>query len=42
MPDGLGPNIWTIAYFSTQISQYLGDDWQIVLAKFHEYLLKID
>ena len=36
MPDGLGHNFWT------KISQYLGDDWQIVLAKFHENLLRID
>ena len=42
MPDGLGHNFWTIEYFSTKISQYLGDDWQIVLAKFHENLLRID
>ena len=35
MPDGLGPNFWTIEYF-------LGDDLQIVLAKFHENLLRID
>ena len=42
MPDGLGPNFWTIDYFSGKFLQYLGDDWQIVLAKFHENLLRID
>ena len=42
MPDDLGPNFWTIEYFSTKSSQYLGDDWQIVLAKFYENLLRID